>query len=1055
MGVVWRARHPEGSEVAVKVLKPGVREASRLAMQREIVTMARLRHPHIVAVLDTGTVPEGLVDDDDELAAGAPWVAMELAEGGSLLDTYRTLRSAQIQRLLRQVLRALAYAHARGILHRDLKPSNILLGADGGARLVDFGLVLRLDGHDVDAPSGGGTPSYMAPEQADPDHGPMGPWTDLYSLGIVAWVLTTGRRPFEASDPADQVRNHRSAPLPPYVARRAVPEGFEHWLARLLAKHPHERFQRAGDALASLLALGPVRKRPLREMPAGPPLPIRRVSLARQPRPPLTPLPRRLPRGLSLLTLQEPPLVGRRAEQDQLWQALRQVHGEGTPRLMLLRGPTGVGRTRLAGWIGRTAHEIGAAQVLPIRPDTTAGALLRATLAPGAPPEANIRAWARRHGLTDDEERLLLATVADDPRGAPPEAVTALLLLLRNLCADRPVVLHVDDLPANPVGRPLIEALASGAEAVPVLAVVTVAEHDLVDDDDAEALWDDLRGLPIAEELSLAPLRRADGVQMLRSLVRLAPQLESQLATRTAGNPLFALEVVRSWAQSGRLKATPDGWTLRGAGIAMPSTVTEAARDRLERFLARRDDWSAALECAALLGTEIDSAEWQRVCGPVPADLMPALLVERLVIPSPAWRGLRWRFAHGMLGEVLRERAVRAGRLRRHHRAIAAALQAGGAGPDRLAPHLQGAGDALAAGRAWLEVAVRDLKELRVTDGLHAVDLADEQLALAGLGEDHPERLVAAIRRATALHMQGHDEDQHLLLASILARAERGTVAHREALLGLGTHAGWRGDAAGFRRHLQDAYALAREADDTHTMGRARERLARFESMAGEHARAQALVDELLATGWDAGIARRTAVVVAGRAGDLDGARAHADEGARWLAREGRFGGRAGLWNDLGSVLLQGGDAAGATDALERAERDARTAGSIHTLTYVLANSAMLATRSGNHTVAASRLAEAITLCRDPRLSALLSAVSLLPLASLRRWADVDHAAAEALTTVSLLGDDAAVWMVQRAVEVVERTGDAGRIARVRTVAEHLARLAHRPASPEGEASTR
>jgi len=1049
MGLVWRATHASGEPVAVKVLRHGVSDTSKLAMQREVASMAGLRHPHIVAVLDVGTVDAQAAQADERLPEGSPWVAMELAERGSLLDGYRTLRSSHVQRLLRQILRALAHAHSHGVLHRDLKPSNVLLSGDGAAQLVDFGLVLRMDSDDAEAPRGGGTPSYMAPEQVDPAFAPMGPWTDLYSLGVVAWVLTTGRRPFEAKDAERQMRNHLEAPLPAYVPRRAIPKRFEYWLGRMLAKRPEDRFQRAADALASLVSLGPPEHRPLDSYDAFPPMPVIKVGLP--PTPPMAP-PRvgsRLQRGLGLLALQEPPLVGRAPLQARLWSALVAMQGSGRQRLVLLRGPTGVGKTRLATWLGRTAHEAGAAQVLPIRPDTTYAGLVRATLAPGTHRLDPIRAWARSHGYPRDAGRLLEA-VAAGKNVARTEALTATLLLLRGLASERPIVLHIDDLHASPVGLPLAQALASGAEQLPVLAVITTPDHILATDEATEALWDQLLASQDADEISVEPLKRADGVQLLRSVVHLDPTLESQLVTRTAGNPLFALEVVRSWAQSGRLRPSEHGLALVGAPGALPRTVTDAARDRLERFLHRRDDWSVALERAALLGNEVDSSEWQKACGEVPRDLMPALLAARLIVPSPAWRGMRWSFAHGMLGEVLRDRALVSGRLRAHHRAISDALRDDDVPPDRVAPHLQGAGDRLGAGKAWLEVATQRLAEMRVAEALLAAREADEQLGLAGRPDTDPDRLMAKVHQASALHMQGHDADQRELLMEVVEAAPSASAAYREALIGLGSRAGWLGDQEGFRHWLGRAYDQARGAGDTARMARSRERLARFESLAGHHERAVELAVEVLASGWDAGMAHRTAVIVAGRAGDLDAARRHAEAGAALLGKQGRFGGCSSLWNDLASVLLAGGDAEGARLALERAEADARTAGSTHTLTYILANAAVQATRAGDHAKAAARLSEARTMCRDPRLSALLSAVSLLPLASLGRWRDFDHAARHALTLVSTLGDDDAPDLVRRAIAVADKAGEPERVALARRVSAHLDHLSQAEGASEG-----
>jgi len=1041
MGLVWRAAGPTGDPVAVKVLRPDVPEPSARAMQREVASMASLCHPHVVAVHDVGTVTTAESESDERLPAGSPWVAMELAPRGSVLDRYRELRSAGVQRLLREVLEALADAHAHGLIHRDLKPSNILLGPDDGALLTDFGLVLRTDDLDPEAPRGGGTPSYMAPEQVDPSLGPMGPWTDLYSLGVVAWVLTTGSRPFRSRDPDVQMLHHVRTQLPAYVPRRRVPDGFGRWLGRLLAKRPRDRFQRAADALHALDTLGPLGPPPGREpraRPTQPLLPDAPRQLPTRPPPDPAPLRRQLLPSLRLLGLRDPPLIGRRREQQALWRALCTVHTHRRPHTVLLRGASGVGKTRLCTWLARTAHRIGAAQVLVVRPDATFARLVHHTLAPGTASMGPVSQWAEDEGLAP-EERTLIERVASGRNLPLADAYTALLVLLRALARHRPVILHIDDVHTSRVGLGLAQRLSDLRESLPVLTLVTVPDSALASDDALDEAFEELARPAQAAELALDPLTVADGVQLLRSVVTLEPSLESELVRRTHGNPLFALEVVRSWAQSGRLEPKPHGLSLVGAPGALPRTVTDAAKDRLERFLADRDDWSVALERAALLGVEVDAGEWQRTCGGVPPDLMPALLVARLALPSPELRGLRWAFAHSMLREVLHQRALVSGRLRAHHRAIARTLTADGAPPERLAPHLQGAGDRRGAGLAWIEVARQQLEDLRVAAALRSARDADEQLALAGVPEDHEARLRARVLLGHAEHMEGRLEAGKAHLEQAAAAAPADTSVYRDALLGLGSIAGWQGDEDGYRHWLELVHQRATEAGDSDRAGRARERLARFESMTGHHREAVRLATEVLDSGWDEGMARRTAVVALGRAGDLAAAREHARAGALRLARDGRIGSRASLWNDLASVLLQGGDAEGAAEALEQAEGDARRAGSTHTLAYVLANSGLLAARNGHHEQAASRLEEAVILSRDPRLQALLSAVSLLPLAHLGRWPDFDRAAHAALDLRSTLGEDDVPQLLEQAAQRAERAGHPRRAEAARAAAAAVA----------------
>lgn len=199
MGQVFLAERHDGRlarQVALKLPRlswlPGLPE--RLARERDL--LATLEHPHIARLYDAG------VDD-----AGRPWLALEYIDGEPITTwcEQRGSTVAERLRLLRQVAAAVAYAHARLIVHRDLKPSNILVGQDGEVRLLDFG-VAKLLGDPDDGPSlltrDGGralTPDYASPEQLRGE--PLGVATDVYSLGVVAFELLAGRRPFVADAP--------------------------------------------------------------------------------------------------------------------------------------------------------------------------------------------------------------------------------------------------------------------------------------------------------------------------------------------------------------------------------------------------------------------------------------------------------------------------------------------------------------------------------------------------------------------------------------------------------------------------------------------------------------------------------------------------------------------------------------------------------------------------------------------------------------------------------------------------------------------------------------
>ena len=197
MGTVYvaEADNPK-RRVALKVLRPeAASDAGRRRFQVEARALARLQHPHIAQILDVG---ECLTQ-----AGKAPYIAMELVDGVPVHEVARTLSRAESVRLLRDVCDAVAHAHDRGVIHRDLKPANILVTRDGQPKVLDFGLARDIDastesmqtqtGHVV------GTLAYMSPEQARGAREAIDPRTDVYSLGVLAYEVLSGKLPIDVS----------------------------------------------------------------------------------------------------------------------------------------------------------------------------------------------------------------------------------------------------------------------------------------------------------------------------------------------------------------------------------------------------------------------------------------------------------------------------------------------------------------------------------------------------------------------------------------------------------------------------------------------------------------------------------------------------------------------------------------------------------------------------------------------------------------------------------------------------------------------------------------
>src|SRR5215218_3413777 len=246
MAVVYLARQTDlERNVALKEL--GAFHASDPAFAerflREALISGSLSHPNIV------TVHEFFEHE------GTPYISMEYIERGSLRPYLGRLSLAQITGVLEGMLAGLAHAHheSQGIVHRDLKPENIMITREGSVKIADFGIAKALNqasaGRFLTATGTTvGTPTYMAPEQAMAKD--IGPWTDLYSVGVMAYELLAGRVPFHDTEtPMAILLRHVNEPIPsPRSVKPDLDPTLAAWLEQLLAKNPEDRTQNARDA---------------------------------------------------------------------------------------------------------------------------------------------------------------------------------------------------------------------------------------------------------------------------------------------------------------------------------------------------------------------------------------------------------------------------------------------------------------------------------------------------------------------------------------------------------------------------------------------------------------------------------------------------------------------------------------------------------------------------------------------------------------------------------------------------------------------------------------
>ena len=637
MGEVWRCRDLEqGHDVAIKAVRPELTSDAATArlFHSEVVAVARLNHPGIVPVYD-------LLHDE----RGAALLVMELRPGkqlGSLGDAGGAPFAA-VGEVLVQVLEALAYAHARGVLHLDIKPENVLVeaGRPGGqalrATLVDFGIArVRRPGRGVERwyerDAVVGTVEYMAPEQCTGTFERLGPWSDLFSVGAVAFELCAGRRPFPgAADHAGLLRRLREPPPRLVPARADVPPGFAELCAAMLALEPRDRPGSAAEVLAILRGLAPAmdqgrpssggaRPQPaaglvIEEMPSSLvgraispsavtlPLPtadvlaetaiLEEAVVDRAPGSPDTRGPSWRTTGVrpaaaqqaftaestpapagayGLFGLRDLPVLGRRDERLAVWSAVRAASLDRQTRVVLLEGPAGVGKSRLARDAMERAVELGLCTQMQTSwsADGSGDEGLRGLLenlldtrgTPAQEVHARLAFWLDRVGAEERraarpagavpraagsagafarEVELLLRP----PRDAAPDAMLPLRVVVEAIAraaAVRPVLLWLDDVQwSRGEAAALFSALRALSPELPVCVLATARTEEITD----RAAYELMAATAGTDRVLVDKLDLEATRSLVRGLLEVDEELCDLLAARAEGNPLFVSLMLR------------------------------------------------------------------------------------------------------------------------------------------------------------------------------------------------------------------------------------------------------------------------------------------------------------------------------------------------------------------------------------------------------------------------------------------------------------------------------------------------------------------------------
>ena len=707
---------PTEMPVRCRILSPSLAgdDEQRMAYRRQARRWARLNHRGVAPLLEMGEVEQG----QGPLERGALFF-VSAGEGNSqrLGQVLAQLSWPQFSHILAALLEAMAHAHARDVIHGHLHPDLVAYSEAGDGRpavqIFDFGLIPRDFWHRESPALSDLVDSYQAPEVRRGAISAIGAHSDIYSLGLIAFEWLYGRLPTELGEaPSRREQNH------------FVPGRLAAWIDRCLSPLPEDRFHLAADALAALETLD-LAESSISMASIGCPRMPARWEVGDGPQ----------PSGChwwwkfrELYSCREPPVVGRRAECDALWQSLYEVRRTGRARAMIISGSPGMGAGRLSRWLGHRAMELGAARTLTIshgvtlRPgDGPMAMLARAFAADLTDPSSlteslrlGLRCWGAEIGESELDQWLeLLGDRSNQNRNQrrngefcePPGALWR--TILERLSTSRPLVITIDNAHLGSTTLDWLDELMASPNNLNLLFVLVVAQKELANQPIERVQLEQLLDYPQVDQLELTPLSQNDTVDLIDALAPLEEGLAYEVAQRTAGNPLFVMQLLRYWVDSEVLK--PLGPRTNRLKLAdfddadMPRGLLEVTQWEIERFAARfedqADDALAALEVAAALGMEVTFEEWRQVCDRLGVDV-PPLFIRGLFdtgIFSEAYEEQSFSFDFSPAREVLQRRSKETGTHRRIHQVCAEVLADQGddqhwSWPGRMGVHLAEAG---------------------------------------------------------------------------------------------------------------------------------------------------------------------------------------------------------------------------------------------------------------------------------------------------------------------------------------------------------------------------
>lgn len=605
MGTVYRAQDRlTGQTVALKRVNLNNRSLTltvhntldvRIALAQEFKTLASMRHPNIISVLDYGFVEDG-----------QPYFTMELLENArTFIEAGRISSHHSKIDLLIQVLQALSYLHRRGIIHRDLKPANVLV-VENRVKVVDFGLAVTREYLPSDAVAG--TLAYIAPEVIKGFSASEA--SDLYALGVMAYELFSGQHPFNIQSPVTLIEEIIGKV--PDVNSLDVEEELTLIISRLMNKQPEDRYRSAADVITALLKAV---DRPVTTENSD----IRESFL------------------------QAAQFVGRDTELKRLTDALRAALKNGGSA-WLVGGESGVGKSRLLDEL-RTLALVEGLVVLRGQAASTGHIPYQLwrepvrrllLLSDVTPLERSVL-----KEIVPDIETLLEIEVPDAPelegKGRQQRLVMAIVDLFRK--QTQAILLLLEDM------HWVQESLEPLKHLVRIVADKPLFIVGSYRDDETPHLPDELPEMQVLKLERLTPEAIAELSASILGETGQYPQVIDMLARETEGNTFFIVEVMRTLVEE-------YGGLDQIGVMTLPSRIVSGGIQAvIERRLSRiRADAKPLLKLAAIIGRQLDLNLLQ---GIAPDTNLEKWLIDCAEVALLEVHDEQWRFAHDKLREAL------------------------------------------------------------------------------------------------------------------------------------------------------------------------------------------------------------------------------------------------------------------------------------------------------------------------------------------------------------------------------------------------------------------